>query len=957
MAGAFDPSTATPVSTAPPAAFDPSTAKPAEEKTGGYLPNFAAGFGEGVTGGLDMLNKVVNPYQSVADLITQRIAPDNNQPKMPVADQKYFNGLLGKIGMNPDSVEAKTFGERLARYAGQGSSAILVPGEGEAGLLAAGGRALTGAVSGMAGGTAAEYAPDPIKPAVAIFASLAAGIPFSAVMSGLAKVPEQIKNATTLARAGVSNDIAERTAGTVLAKNATDVDSVKAMLATGANQIVPGSEPTTFQATGDMGLGALERSTATKNPELFRAREAEQNAARLTALNGVQQGANPTAVADYFRGQLRDLDTQTATNIEDRLDLARKTAATVGGDVPPEQIGQTMRDAVASAEAKARIAERGLWKAVDPDGNLTGNVKMTTSKADDIVGQMRKTEKPMEGEEAAVFKQASSMPDVAPVADLIALRSRVSTAMRDELTTSGRTPSYGRLVQLRGAIQDNLAKTISDQSVKEAPQVAAGSLAPEESITARIAQWRQNLEAQRDQFYQQRQTGNGSAASVSGPPGGGTVQTPGAGGPALPREGGPPSPSGSPGLSENAPTFDAAAADRLAAATAATKERAATFGQGPVGQVLRQAGGANIYRVADAGVPGKLFHSGPSAFDDAQALAKAVGPDKATALLTDAAAASLRRAALDSETGTLDPRKVMLWQNKYQDALRALPQDVRDQFLNARNASQAVAEATAARADAMKSFQAGKVGQLLGTTTPEEVTNIIGQTFASPQAPTLMKGLANAVKGDPDAVAGLKQAVADHIAKRFIGNTEVATSGLSGIKGDAFQTFIKQNEPALRQVFGPADMDTMKAIAEDIRQASRSQNAVRLPGGSNTAQDVAAINKQGSILSKVWRESVAGGVGVTSGLLTANPMIGAAAFLGTRTMQAMREAGIANVDQLVTKAMLDPVLARRLLDKVPAGAILTAPATDSMLARAIRRSIGPAAAVGENARRNNGAAQ
>ena len=144
-------------------------------------------------------------------------------------------------------------------------------------------------------------------------------------------------------------------------------------------------------------------------------------------------------------------------------------------------------------------------------------------------------------------------------------------------------------------------------------------------------------------------------------------------------------------------------------------------------------------------------------------------------------------------------------------------------------------------------------------------------------------------------------------------------------------------------------MDTLKAIADDIRQAKRSQTAVKLVGGSNTAQDVEAVKKQATILGTLWQNAVAGGAGAAGFLLTSNPVVGGVAFLGTRTMQALREAGIANVDQLVTRAMLDPVLARRLLEKAPAATML--PAQDFALARAIRRSIGPAALTAMNVSR------
>lgn len=941
----FDPDAYLAQGSAPAAPGGAPAASIASEKPSGIGPNFAAGFGEGVTGALGTLADMMNPVPAVehlaADLrgptLSDLVTGNKGTPYPPPAGQGYLNSILGKIGLNPESVEAKSFMDRLARYAGQGSTAVLVPGAGEAGAGAALGRAATGAISGIAGGEASEAAPDPIKPAVALFASLAAGIPLSMGASAIARVPGAVDRATTLARAGISSDAAERAAGTILAKNATDLPKVKDVLASGVGsdiqgpavmQKVLGSDPTTFQATGDKGLGSLERSVAVKNPDLFKDTEEGQNTARVSALQGIQSGGNPAAVTDYFRGQLHDLDVKTASDISDRLNAARQSAAAIGGERPPEAIGADMRDAVASAEASTRQDERGLWKAVDPNRDLTGNTKLTSTNAGDIAKSMRPTEKPMDGEEAAIFDQAKNLPTVAPVSDLIALRSRTSTAMRDELVSNGKTPAYARLVQLRGAMQDNLAKTISDKVAAEAPQVASGEISAGDSISARVAQWRQNLEAQRDAFLAQRK------AVVGGADAGDAAA---------------PSPQLSPGRAAQTseapqPTFDAAGKARLDTATGATLARAKTYGLGPIGQILKSAGDQKTFRLPDAAVPAKFFHPGPMAFTDAQALDKAIGPERSLQLRTDAAAASLRKAAMKDD-GTLDAAKVGNWQNRHADALRALPDAVRGQFSDARRASQALAEASAARVERLKNFQAEKVSQLLGTSTPEEVTNIVGQVFSSPKNTTLMKGLVDAVKGNPDAAEGLRQAVVDHISKRLISNTEVGTSGLSGLKEDAFQTFVKQAEPALRQVLKPADVDTIKAIAEDVRQAKRSQNAVRLKGGSNTAQDTFQVAKQQSMLSKIWREAAAVGVGSLFG-----PAGAVAGIVGAHGLQALREAGIDNIDKLVTKAMLDPVVARRLLEKAPAVGT-PSPTWSNQFAKALRRSILPGVAVGANSSR------
>src|SRR5581483_8066880 len=50
-------------------------------------------------------------------------------------------------------------------------------------------------------------------------------------------------------------------------------------------------------------------------------------------------------------------------------------------------------------------------------------------------------------------------------------------------------------------------------------------------------------------------------------------------------------------LAGRAPNFDAAAGQRLAAATAATKARATNFGQPPVSNVLAKAGASDLYRM------------------------------------------------------------------------------------------------------------------------------------------------------------------------------------------------------------------------------------------------------------------------------------------------------------------------------------------------------------------------
>jgi ddrB-like ParB superfamily domain len=107
--------------------------------------------------------------------------------------------------------------------------------------------------------------------------------------------------------------------------------------------------------------------------------------------------------------------------------------------------------------------------------------------------------------------------------------------------------------------------------------------------------------------------------------------------------------------------MDEGAAQRLSAASAATKERAQTFDQGPVGDVLRQRSGSADYRLPDSAVPGKVWVPGPRGAQTVQAYGKAAG---SKAAIQEAAAESLRREAMTPE-GIIDPGKFAAWKKRY----------------------------------------------------------------------------------------------------------------------------------------------------------------------------------------------------------------------------------------------------------------------------------------------------
>lgn len=918
-----------------------SVKAPSTPGQSGLVANVRAGVEEGFGGTIGTIwDALVNPRAIVDQAWNVAAKMTGAKPvAQPVTVGHLMNLAAG--ANNPELVTANTPAERAVRTVAAGAGGALLPA-GDAltvGRMLANG--LIGAGAGAGSAAAQEAAPDNLKPVASVLGGLVGGLGAAGVESGLRAAAGAGARAVEPIVAAASPAAAERQAGSILASRAENPEAVAAAVEPGSQPIVAGSEPTTFQQTGDMGLGALEREQQTKNPVPFQERRAAQNEARTAALADIQSGGDPNAVATGIKANFDKLDADTQAHVDDLVTQAQDRVAALKGSGTPESYGEATRAAINEAETATRARESGLWKAIDPEGDLTGNVATTRQAANEIVGSIPKTAKPMSGEEAGIFDAAREMALLSPVQDLIALRSRVSTEMRNELIANGRSPSYARLTQLRGAIQDNLAHTISQEVANDAAAVSRGALAPEDAAAARIQGWIDEYRAQRES-----QAVGGGGEGLAQPPPQGPPPSVAADGAGLPQEGGPAGAPGDQGLQAGesvgaAPTFDEEAAARLAAATAATKDRALRFGLNPVSSVTAKAGAHDLFKLPEGRVPEKFFHPGPTGYTDMQALFSAVGEERALPIIADYASASLKRAAM-REDGTLDPVKAARWSAAHRDALRALPADVRGKFTDAAQAAHAVTAASAARALTLKGFQQGAIGKIMGLSSPEDVVKTVGQILNSRTSVSEMRILADAArKAGPDAVAGLRQAVADHIASKLIGNTEAGTSGLALIKADQFQTFVRQNRAALKTVFTDDEVSSMDAIARDIQRAKRSENAVKIPAQSNTAQDVAGVLKNARSTGKVGRtviNAIATAVGATHG-----PIGAVTGLLGAAAVQAMREVGISRVDELVTQALLHPEIARELLKKAgPRGA----PAAGRPLANTIRRvAIGAGAAL------------
>ena len=803
------------------------------------------------------------------------------------------------------------------------------------------------------GGTQAamDASPDELKP----FTGLAGGLTAATAAYGLTRMPEGIAKAVQALGeylAPLSAKGQERAAGTILRDNATSPGNVINAIETAPGQFVTDSQPTTFQQTGDMGLGAFERSVATKSPEVFTQRAADQNAARVAAVEGIQPTGAPEEVVTSIRTFMDDIERQTEQTIADvakqnegslaaigaqgeaansaALGNARGSTNALGMGAAPEVAGGRMREMLEAARAQAKTQERALWQAVDPEGNLSLSAQNTKSGATQIRNEMPTSAKPMSGEEQAIFDVLGQYGDNVPFSELTALQSRLKAELRVERIANGESPAYRRLSMLNGSIQQDIEAAIIAKVQQEAQDVAAGTLRLEDTMAAKV---QSEVEAWFAARSAQAQSDGGAASVGPGPGGRPTAAIGVSGAERQIGRGFGPAP-GNQGLPGNAgATVDRAAVERLNAARSATKQRVDTFDNPTLAPIRKRPATNGPYSDPAASVPSRIFVPGPKAPEAIQRFRAAVGDEQALPVLRDYAVDRLRKAAL-TEDGLLDPNKAMNWLRQHQEAMRAFPA-LEDAVRQAVRASEEAGSVAVAQREAMKAAeseaerlisttvkaakqkideaQAGVLGRLLSLNDPEDVTRTIGAIFGRQDAVQGMRLLVKTIGDNANAREGLRKAIADHIVKKFVSVTESATSGVGTIKGAQFQDFIKQQRKALEVAgFTEIELGLMDDIAADLQRSNRSISAVKLPGGSNTAQDT--NGRLSMLIRAVVGQSKTHGTGVAAGILF-GPWVGVPVWVGTQLTTALRRNGIENIDGLVRDALLNPARARALMIK------------------------------------------
>lgn len=394
------------------------------------------------------------------------------------------------------------------------------------------------------------------------------------------------------------------------------------------------------------------------------------------------------------------------------------------------------------------------------------------------------------------------------------------------------------------------------------------------------------------------------------------------------------------------PNFDADAAGRYRAASDGYRGYADRFKGGPVGAALRVGPGGQGFNLSDTQVASKFWNGGKRAADDVQAFRAAVGNDRqAVELLSAEAGRSLRDAAVKPD-GSLDSNRWARWIVKHKDAFKALEampggKDVVQRFRAPAKAQAMVDSLTADRARSLDDVQKSAARFFL----ERDPVDAVAAAFRSKNAPMDIRDLVKRIGGDKEAKAGLQRAVVEFIKRDLTGNTD-AGDGVSLLKSDQFQTWVKRNRTALRQAFTEDQVKGMENIAADLRRSNLSTSGAKLPGGSNAAQDAFAATKgrAGSVLQHL----MAGGLGAGAGATVGGPVGAIGGAIAVDLAAMARNAGKRKVDALLTEALLDPELAAKLLRQYPSNARTPMPLRDELSRRLLLVGTGVAVMEGAN---------
>lgn len=545
---------------------------------------------------------------------------------------------------------------------------------------------------------------------------------------------------------------------------------------------------------------AVERATA---------QAAEAQAKHIVSRDTSVPPGDPMAVVHGARGHQQDVAAATQETVDRATAAAREAHQGIPALRPHEVTGEALRNILEEADKAKGAAVSKLYEAVDPDGTLslvTGGPReaaTTLHKAFDPTVSEPNTATP-------IIVKMVNLPEVMPFRKLMELDKTITSKMA-EAARSGDRVGHGQLVEMKGAVQSAVDNAIENQAKWRQGAAARGDITPDQTVEARIKQWRAAHYETRDA----NRNVDARSVGIAGPGSSGSSGSLRARGE---RDRGFPNTEGDQGISSPEPNFDEGAAARLGAAKETHKERATTYRQSPVASALKTTGFAGQYAMPAGKVPAAAFPRGDVGYHNARAFLRAANdsPEALTAL-QDTAIARLREAMPDGE---LTPKALAKWRQDYAPALRAIDERVpgfSDRFTNAARATEAVEIANTARKNALSDAQNGPTAKFAGLTNPSEVGDTLLGMIRAKDGPTqIASALAHM---DEAGRAGAKDALGRAVLRSHVGAD-------GKFAADRYRKFISDNRAALEPVFGEPGVNRLLSVSHTATAARNAAEAV-----------------------------------------------------------------------------------------------------------------------------------
>jgi len=345
--------------------------------------------------------------------------------------------------------------------------------------------------------------------------------------------------------------------------------------------------------------------------------------------------------------------------------------------------------------------------------------------------------------------------------------------------------------------------------------------------------------------------------------------------------------------------------DGAANAQKTVEDRLAELAAGQAGHPLRG--------VQTAEVMSKYWQPGDTGGARVRDFARDTGGNPAAdRALDDYAVYRLRAEGAIGQDGMVDPTKLANYKRKYAQAIAARP-GLQAKLANVDAAQSAYTTAVASRTAALHAYQTKLVQSFIDADDPMKA---IGAAFRRGDSGRNIRELKAKLQGNPDAEAGLKRLAGNWILQHVQGMTpEGANASNNMMKAAVFRGFVQDHKDALRELFSGQGIQTLEAIAANMRRSAQRSVAA---AGSNTVEKAIGVNREGltphepggpSAIGALVGEHIPEIVGHAHPALKVAAMVGGAMWRPLR--ERLRQAGINRRNDLMLAALLHPTTVGR----------------------------------------------